>query len=87
MVSVIQVERTHSVEVTDGYWIVKFLLDREGNRLRTIFKGVNKSKMHEPVYIPKNIYADFVRRAYAVFYNSKKKKVERVDPYQLMLNL
>ena len=70
------VERVQSVEVTDGYWFVRFAFDREKGKLKTVFRGCHKGRMHEPVYVPKAIYADFVKRAYAVFYDSKKKKVK-----------
>jgi len=86
MVEVETVTRVNEVEVSDGYWLVKFRYDRDKGRLITVFRGVHKSRLLEPVYIPKAIFTAFVRRAYAVFYSSRKKKqVKTVEDKQLKL--
>ena len=87
MVKVQLVNRTNEVEVTDGYWVVKFRYSREKGRLVTIFRGVHKSRLFEPVYVPKAIFTAFVRRAYAVFYNSRRKKEVVQKPESMQLNL
>lgn len=74
MITVTEVERVNSVEVSDGYYLVKFYYDREKGKLRTVFRGKCESRMCEPIYIPAKIYRDFVRKAYAVFYRSRKSK-------------
>ena len=90
MIEVEEVKRTDEVQVTDGYWIVKFLFDRDKGKLKTIFRGkYSNSRVYEPIYVPKAIYAAFVRKAYAVFYNSRKKKVvvKPVNSAQLSLGI
>jgi len=87
MVKVIQVERVNEIDITDGYYRIVFRYDRETGGLKAVFRGVNRSRMHEPAYIPKDVYAEFVRKAYAIFYDTKRKKVEKSNVKQLSLNL
>lgn len=85
MIKVKEVVRTKSVEVTDGEFFVSFGYNNDAGKLTVLSRGQYKNRQTEPVYIPKPVFNSFVKRAYAVFYDSKKKK--RVSPDQLQFKL
>jgi len=85
MIKVREVERVKEVKIYDGYYFASFIYDSDAGKVKTISRGAYRSRMHEPVFIPKAIFSSFVKRAYAVFYNSNKKRV--ICKCQLKLKL
>jgi hypothetical protein len=65
----------------------KFVYSYEKGKLVLVSKGRHTdSRAYEPVYIPKAIYNEFKRRAYAVFFRAKgKRKKKAVNKNQMQL--